>query len=120
MDGRSTVSTARLLEILVEHPVITVVRAGQDGNRHEPYLIASAPDGADVTSVPLVLEQFEREGLVERVDRVHPYDTSEHLVTWQRVAIHQRARGVGRDSLSIRDGVTVRSAALASGDGGRP
>jgi hypothetical protein len=120
MAGRSTVSTARLLEFLVEHPVITVVREGQDGDRHEPHPTASAPDGAGVTSVPLVLEQFDRERLVERVERVHPHDTSEHLVTWQRVAIHQRARGAGRDSLSIRDGVTDRSAALASGDGGRP
>ena len=120
MDGRSTATTARYLEDLDKHTLITVVCEGQDGDRHEPHPTASAPDGADVTSVPFVLEQFEREGLVDRVERVHPDDTSKHLVTWQRVAIHQRARGAGRDSLSIRDGVTDRSAALASGDGGRP
>ena len=120
MVRRSAASTARLLEHLDEHTVITLLLEGQHGDRHEPHATTHVPGGADARSVPVALEQLEREGLVERVERVHPYDTSEYVVTWQRVANEQRARGAGRDSLSIRDGVTDRSAAQVSGAGGRP
>jgi len=41
MAGRSSASSARLLEFLLEHPVITAVRKEQDGDRHEPYPASS-------------------------------------------------------------------------------
>jgi hypothetical protein len=41
MAGRSSASRARLLEFLLEHPVITVVRKDHDGDRHEPYPASS-------------------------------------------------------------------------------
>ena len=120
MVRRSAASTARLLEHLDEHPLITVVREAQDGDRHEPHPTTRRPDGADTSAVPVALEHLERAGLVERVERVHPHDSPEYLVTWQRVAPEHRARVAGRGGMSIRKEVVDRSAAQAPGGGGRP
>jgi len=120
MDSRSAASSARLLEHLDEHPLITVVREAQDGDRHELHPTTRLPYGVDASAVPVVLEQLERDGLVERVEQVHPDDSSEYLVTWQRVAPEHRTRVAGRGGASIREAVADRTAAQAPGGGGRP
>ena len=85
MAGRSSASSVRHLECLLEHPVIAVVRQDQDGDRREPYPASS-----------------------------------QHRVTWQRVAPDHRARVAGRGGMSICEAIADRSAAQAAGEGGRP
>jgi hypothetical protein len=83
MPRRRNTVRERVLAHLATRRLLTSIREEGDRDRHELPVPAGFVEPDEAVAVPGILEQLEREGLVERSEEVHPFDSSEYQVTWR-------------------------------------
>ena len=98
MPRRRNTVRERVLAYLATRRLLTSIREEGDRDRHELPVPAGFVEPDEAEAVPGILEQLEREGLVERSEEVHPFDSSEYQVTWRLVATEPRGRRVTRST----------------------
>ena len=110
----------RVLDYLTRHHLVTVLAENEEGDHHEVYAPTWPAELGNKDGIVELLTQLEREGLVERHERVHPFDTSEYFISWRRVIAERHSSGTHRNSRPKSNGVAARSATSRSGHGRCP
>jgi hypothetical protein len=110
----------RVLDYLTQHHLVTVLAESEEGDHHEVYAPTWPAVLGNKDGIVELLTQLEREGLVERHERVHPFDTSEYFISWRGVIAERHSSGTNRNSTPKRNGVAARSATSGPGNGRCP
>jgi len=87
----------RVIAVLREVPLVTLIREGPDGDLHVPLAYNSMPFGDEAGEVPALLEALEAAGRVQRTETPRNFDPTEYKCLW-RLAPGAEARC--RDSVA--------------------
>lgn len=111
MPNRSTPLRKKLLDHLADHHLVTVLTEAEDGDRHDVYAPTWPAELGPARGVVERLKQLERDGLVERIERVHPFDTDEYFITWRLVRTERPMPGDWKQGGPKRNGAAARPTA---------
>ena len=111
MKPRSTSLRKKLLDYLVRRHLVTLLTETEDEDHHEVYAPTWPVELGSAAGVVEQLKRLERDGLVERIERVHPFDTAEYLITWRLVGAERPMPGDKKQGGPKRNGAAARSTA---------